>query len=108
MKEYHSTEPDMGLKNYQAPILTLAARYLAMFDNYHLPRKNARFDIIILRGRLWGGRFQMAVIGGRQVTGGMAGNPQKKKSRYVLDMEGFWLSDKFRIRADSEPPPQPV
>jgi len=37
----------MSLKNYQPPILTLAARYLATFDNYHLPRKNASFDITI-------------------------------------------------------------
>ena len=41
-----------------------------MIDNYYLPRKNATFDIIIWHGHLWGGRFQMAVVGGRQVTGG--------------------------------------
>ena len=41
----------------------------------------------------------MAVIRGRQVTGGNGGNPQAKKDGYPLDMEGFWLSDKFRIRA---------
>jgi hypothetical protein len=72
-----------------------------MFDNYHLPRKNARFDIIILHRHLWGGRFQMAVTGERQIPAGMAGNPQTKKSRYALVMEGFWLGDKFRIRADN-------
>jgi hypothetical protein len=42
-----------------------------MIDNYHLPRKNATFDIVIWHRHLWGGRFQMAVvIGERQVTGG--------------------------------------
>ena len=40
----------------------------------------------------------MAVIGERQVTGGNGGDPQTEKSRYVLDVEDFWLSDKFRIR----------
>jgi hypothetical protein len=29
----------------------------------------------------------------------MAGILQAKKAGYPLDMEGFWLSDKFRIRA---------
>ena len=41
----------------------------------------------------------MSVIGDRRLPAGMAGNPQTEKSRYVLYMEGFWLSDKFRIRA---------
>jgi hypothetical protein len=31
----------------------------------------------------------------------MAGDLQAKKAGYPLDMESFWLSDKFRIRADS-------
>jgi hypothetical protein len=35
---------------------------LAMFDNYPLTRKNSRFDLHILRGHLWGGRFQMSVM----------------------------------------------
>jgi len=30
----------------------------------------------------------------------MAAIFQAKKAGYPLDMEGFWLSDKFRIRAD--------
>ena len=34
---------------------------LAILDNYHLPRKNASFRLVILHGHLWGGRFQMAV-----------------------------------------------
>jgi hypothetical protein len=41
-----------------------------MIDNYHLPRKNATFRFVILHGHLWGGRFQMAGVGERQVTGG--------------------------------------
>ena len=45
------------------------AHYLAMSDNYHLPRKNASFHLAILRRHLWGGRFQIAVLGERQVTG---------------------------------------
>jgi len=30
---------------------------LASFDNYYLTRKNARFDLIIWHGHLWGGTF---------------------------------------------------
>ena len=41
----------------------------------------------------------MAVIGDARLQTGMAGNPQTEKSRYVLDVEGFWLCDKCRIRA---------
>ena len=53
----------------------------------------------MLHGHLWGARFQMLVIGERQVTGGMAGNFQAEKDRYPLNMKVFWPSDKFRIRA---------
>ena len=49
----------------------------------------------------------MSVIGERQVSGGMTGKLQTEKSRDVLDMEGFWLGDKFRIRADCKPLPRP-
>jgi hypothetical protein len=28
---------------------------LAMIDNYHLTRKNARYGFVILHGHLWGG-----------------------------------------------------
>ena len=47
----------------------LTAIVLASFDNYHLTRKNASYHIVILRGHLWGGRFQMAGVGERQVIG---------------------------------------
>ncbi|MBU4232709.1 MAG: hypothetical protein KKF43_09285 [Proteobacteria bacterium] len=75
---------------------------LAMIDNYHLSRENASFDIIIWHPHLWGGRFQMAVIGERQVTGGNGRIIQAKRAGYALNMEGFWLGDKFLIRAGSE------
>ena len=39
---------------------------LATLDNYHLPRKNASYRFVILRGHLWGERFQKAGVGGRQ------------------------------------------
>jgi len=48
-------------------------------DNYHLPRKIATFRFVILHGHLWGGRFQMAGVGERQVTGESAGGLQTKK-----------------------------
>jgi len=48
---------------------------LAMFNNYHLTRKNASYHLDILRGHLWGGRFQMAVIGERSVTSGNGKGP---------------------------------
>ena len=44
----------------------------------------------------------MAVMEGRLVTGGNGGIFQTEKSRHVLDVEDFWLSDKFRIRAVRE------
>jgi len=43
---------------------------LARFDNYHITRKNARFEIIILHRHPWGGRFPMRVRGERRITGG--------------------------------------
>ena len=48
----------------------LVAHQLAIIANYHLTRENATFRFVILHGHLWGGIFQMAVIGGRQGTGG--------------------------------------
>ena len=39
---------------------------LAIINNYHHPRKNASFRFVILHGHLWGGKFQMAVVGERQ------------------------------------------
>jgi len=58
-------------------------------------------DFIIWHGHLWGGRFQMAVIGDARLQTVMAGNPQTEKSRHVLDVEGFWLGDKCWITADN-------
>jgi hypothetical protein len=52
---------------------------LAMINNYRLSRKNATFRFVILHGHLWGGRFQMAVIGGRQVTGWIGRGFQAKR-----------------------------
>ena len=31
---------------------------LARTDNYHLPRKNASYNLVILHGHLWGGYFR--------------------------------------------------
>ena len=62
-----------------------------MFDNYHLPRGNASFDIIIWHGHLWGGRFQMAVIGERQVTGGNGRN--REIDLLWSDFQDYFLSD---------------
>jgi hypothetical protein len=41
-----------------------------MIDNYHLSRKNGSYHLVILRGHLWGERFQMVVMGERQVADG--------------------------------------
>jgi hypothetical protein len=54
----------------------------------------------MLHGHLWGARFQMPVIGERQLPAGMAGIFQAEKAGYPLNMKVFWPSDKFRIRAD--------
>jgi len=70
-----------------------------MFDTYHLSRKNASFRFVIWHGHLWGGRFQMVGVGNASFPAGMAGGHQIKKDGYGLNMEGFWLSDKFRVRA---------
>ena len=41
------------------------AAYLAMIDNYHLPRENTSFRFVILHRHLWGGRFQMSEVGAK-------------------------------------------
>jgi hypothetical protein len=51
-----------------------------MFDNYHLPREDASFHLVISHGHLWGGRFEITAREERQVTEGMAG---------VLQVEGY-------------------
>jgi hypothetical protein len=43
-----------------------------------LPR-GAVYDLHILSWHQWGGRFQMSVIGERQVTGGNGRNPSGRK-----------------------------
>jgi hypothetical protein len=48
--------------------------YLASFDNYHLPGKNTNYHLVIWHGHLWGGRFQMSVMGERQVSDGNVKN----------------------------------
>ena len=50
-----------------------------MIDNYHLPRENASFHIVIWHGHMWGVRFQMAVIGVARLPAGLAGIFQAKK-----------------------------
>ena len=67
------------------------SRSLAIISNYHLPRKNASFRFVILHGHLWGGRFQMPVIGERQVTGGNGRDSQTEKSRYGLSLKKILL-----------------
>jgi hypothetical protein len=48
----------------------------------------------------------MSVIGDRQVTGGMCewqeSSGHTKKAGFRLIIEGFWLSDKFLIKAVSD------
>ena len=78
---------------------------LANCDNYHLTRENAMYHLVILHGHLWGGRFQMALIGERQFNGGNGRNGrifQTEKSRYVLNRLNFQRVDKLLIRADSK------
>jgi hypothetical protein len=61
--------------------------------------KECQLSSRYLARALVGGRFQMLVIGERQVAEGMAGVFQAKRNGYGLDMEGFWLRDKCRIIA---------
>jgi hypothetical protein len=37
------------------PLASGTGGYLAICDNYHLPRENASFHLVILHGLLWGG-----------------------------------------------------
>ena len=60
-----------------------------MFDTYHLPRKNASYHLVILRGHLWGGRFQMSVMGERQVTGGNGRGPSGRKVLIISEYGRF-------------------
>jgi hypothetical protein len=62
------------------------AHYLAMFDNYRLPRENASYHLVIWNGHLWGERFQMWVTGERRVSGGNGRNPSGRK---VLIFYGY-------------------
>jgi len=69
-----------------------------MINNYHLPRKNTSFRFVILHGHLWGGRFQMSVMGGTpRLPAGTSGGHQVEKSIYSQDMQIFWLGDNCRI-----------
>ncbi len=49
---------------------------LAKPFSYHRASKIFRYDLLILRGRLWGGRFQISVKGEPRLPVGMAGNLQ--------------------------------
>ena len=62
------------------PLYSPDGDYLATFDNYHLPRENASFHIIILHGHPWRGRFQMAGVGERQVTGENGRGPSSQET----------------------------
>ena len=44
--------------NYHKNCLTYRACYLAIINNYHLPRENASFDLVIWKGHLWGKDFR--------------------------------------------------
>jgi len=72
--------------------------YLASFDTYPVTGVNARFDLLILRRPLWGGRFQVSVREGGRLPAGIAGILEALKAGDALDTEGVWLSDKCRIR----------
>jgi hypothetical protein len=48
---------------------------LAMTFNYHQAGINCIYGFHILRGHLWGGRFQMITIEGSQEAAGKGGNP---------------------------------
>jgi hypothetical protein len=45
-----------------AILRSLPADYLSSSGSYPLTSENARFDLLIWRGHLWGGRFQTAVL----------------------------------------------
>jgi hypothetical protein len=47
------------------------------------------YDLLILHGHPWGGRFQVAVIEERQVIGGKGRIFQTEKSRYGLKWKVF-------------------
>jgi hypothetical protein len=51
----------------------------AIGDNYHHPRENASYHLVILQCHLWGEKSQMPAIGGRQITGGNGANPSSRK-----------------------------
>ena len=65
------------------------SKSLAMIDNYHLPRKNTSYRLVIWHGHLWGGIFQMSVVGERQVAGGNGRNLSDQKGR-ISGYPLFW------------------
>jgi hypothetical protein len=82
----------MGLKNYQAPILTLAARYLATINPYQQTHRKWLFSA---GGRALTRIIQYATLGRRfreSREGGFAG----KKFIGGLTWRGYW----FGLRLD--------
>ncbi|MGA9822876.1 MAG: hypothetical protein WBQ36_14920 [Desulfobaccales bacterium] len=53
--------------------------YLAKPLTYHQANKNCIYDFHIIRGDLWGGRFQVSVIEGGQNTAGKEMGPSGRK-----------------------------
>ena len=53
---YHLRDMEMGhlAKKLGVEREMDGSGYLAMIDNYHLPRKNATFRLVIWHGYLWG------------------------------------------------------
>ena len=56
--------PFMGNTITQNSPKNLFSQSSCIFDNYHHPRKNASFHMIILHRHPWGGIFQLLKIGG--------------------------------------------
>ena len=67
---------------------------------YHRISKECTYDSHICPWGLWGERFWVPRLEWDQITGGIKWSHQVENSRYALNMEGFWRSDKSRIIAE--------
>jgi len=60
-----------------------------MINNYHLPRKNASYHLVIWNGHLWGVGFQMAGVGERQISGGNGRGPSGQEGLIWFEYGSF-------------------
>jgi hypothetical protein len=80
-------------------LASLAAMFLAKTANHQKFQKVADMVTISWMGICGEEYFGCRCQGNARIPAGMAGGHQVERSRYGLDMEGFWTGDNCRIIA---------